>query len=120
MIRLADPTLALAPGLAAIRRRFQVPEGFPVEVLAAAEKVARRPPTDHADRTDIEFVTLDPVTSTDLDQAFTIRAEGDDLLLLYAIADVDWLVDDGGIIDVEAWARGATLYLPDGKAGLYP
>ena len=38
----------------------------------------------------------------------------------YAIADVAWFVDDGGSLDNEAWHRGTTLYLPDGKAGLYP
>ncbi|MEO6113487.1 MAG: RNB domain-containing ribonuclease [Sphingomicrobium sp.] len=27
---------------------------------------------------------------------------------------------EGGEIDAEAWRRGTTLYLPDGKAGLYP
>ena len=27
---------------------------------------------------------------------------------------------DGDPIDAEAWRRGATLYLPDGKASLYP
>ena len=58
--------------------------------------------------------------STDLDQAFAIERSGGDLLLHYAIADVAWFVDDGGVIDAEAWRRGATLYLPDGKAGLYP
>jgi len=65
-------------------------------------------------------VTLDPATSTDLDQAFSIEASGSDLLLHYAIADVAWFVEDGDAVDVEAWARGETLYLPDGKAGLYP
>jgi exoribonuclease R len=47
-------------------------------------------------------------------------ASGADLLLHYAIADVAWFVDDGGAIDAEAWRRGTTFYLPDGKAGLYP
>ena len=41
------------------------------------------------------FVTLDPATSTDLDQAFSIEASGSDLLLHYAIADVAWFVEDG-------------------------
>ena len=81
---------------------------------------ATRTPTDHVDRTDRAFVTLDPATSTDLDQAFAIEPAGGDLLLHYAIADVAWFVDDDGPIDREAWARGETLYLPDGRAGLYP
>jgi exoribonuclease R len=65
-------------------------------------------------------VTLDPAASTDLDQAFWIEATGSDLLLHYAIADVGWYVEPDSLLDQEAWRRGATLYLPDGKAPLYP
>ena len=89
-------------------------------MLATAEAAARRVPTAHVDRTGIPFVTLDPATSTDLDQAFAIEAAGTDLLLRYAIADVAWFVDDGDACDEEAWRRGETQYLPDGRAGLYP
>jgi len=120
MKALIDPENALAHGLATIRTQFQVPASFPAEVLAAADIAAKRAPTEHVDRTSWPFVTLDPASSTDLDQAFTIDRDGDDLLLHYAIADVAWFVDDGGAIDAEAWRRGTTLYLPDGKAGLYP
>ena len=120
MKTLADPDQALAAGLAQIRSEFQVPAAFPPEVLAAADAAAKRTPTEHVDRTDIPFVTLDPATSTDLDQAFAIEPSGGDLLLRYAIADVAWFVRDGDAIDVEAWRRGETLYLPDGKAGLHP
>ncbi len=120
MKALVDPSNALAIGLAAIRKQYQVPDDFPPEVLAAAEAAAKRAPTAHVDRTAMLFVTLDPASSTDLDQAFTIERAGSDLLLHYAIADVAWFVGDGDVIDVEAWKRGATLYLPDGKARLYP
>ena len=120
MRAIADPTNALGRGLAAIRRQFQIPDGFPAEVLKAADAAAGRVPNDHIDRTDIPFVTLDPASSTDLDQAFWIEASGGDLLLHYAIADVGWFVEEGSLIDAEAWRRGTTYYLPDGKAGLYP
>jgi exoribonuclease R len=120
MRAIADPGDALGRGLESIRTQFQVPESFPAPVLAAAEEASRRIPTRHADRTDWPFVTLDPASSTDLDQAFVIERSGADLLLRYAIADVAWFVEDGDPIDVEAWKRGSTQYLPDGKAGLYP
>lgn len=120
MKALQDPDHLLDQGLAEIRAQFQVPTGFPPRVLEAAEAAARRTPDQHRDRTALPFVTLDPATSTDLDQAFTIEPAGRDLLLHYAIADVAWFVRDGDALDVEAWARGETLYLPDGKAGLYP
>ncbi|KRB86244.1 ribonuclease [Sphingomonas sp. Root710] len=117
---IADPNHVLADGLAAIRAEFDVPRDFPPDVLAAAQASAARAPGEHRDRTGEPFVTLDPASSTDLDQAFSIDRRGDDLLLHYAIADVAWFVDDGDPVDAEAWRRGTTQYLPDGKAGLYP
>jgi exoribonuclease R len=120
MKTLVDTGNALSMGLAAIRSEFQIASDFPPELLQAAQEAARRAPTRHADRTGVPFVTLDPASSTDLDQAFWIEASGGDLLLHYAIADVGWFVDDGGALDMEAWRRGETLYLPDGKASLYP
>jgi exoribonuclease R len=120
MKALTDPSHALADGLAVIREQFKVPRGFPPEVTAAAQQASMRAPARHADRTDLPFVTLDPATSTDLDQAFAIEQSGGDILLRYAIADVAWFVADGDAVDAEAWRRGETLYLPDGRAGLYP
>jgi exoribonuclease R len=120
MKALHDPTNALASGLSAIRAQYKVPEGFPPAVLAAAEAAAKRVPNEHIDRTDRPFVTLDPARSTDLDQAFALEKSGADLLLHYAIADVAWFVEDGDLLDTEAWRRGTTQYLPDGKASLYP
>lgn len=120
MRTIADPQDALGRGLAAIRAQFRVPAAFPPAVLAEAEAVAGRAPGAHADRTDRPFVTLDPARSTDLDQAFALETAGADILLHYAIADVAWFVDEGGAIDTEAWARGETIYLPDGKAPLHP
>jgi exoribonuclease R len=120
MKALRDPDRLLAEGLSAIRTQFRIPARFPGEVLAAADAAAVRVPNDHADRTDVPFVTLDPASSTDLDQAFAIESMGADLLLHYAIADVAWFVADGDPLDREAWARGTTTYWPDGKAPLYP
>lgn len=124
MKALRDPQNLLSEGLAAIRAQFAVPSAFPPEVAAAAEAAARRIPGEHADWTDRPFVTLDPASATDLDQAFAIEktgeATGSDVLLHYAIADVTWFVADGDPLDAEAWKRGTTSYLPDGKASLYP
>ena len=124
MVRLADVNATLGQGLGDIRRRFDVQAGFPVEVMAEADRVTSSPPSadgfSRIDRTDVDFVTLDPVGSTDLDQAFTIESAGSDLILRYAIADVGAFVQPGGAIDGEAWRRGVTLYLPDGRAGLHP
>jgi exoribonuclease R len=120
MKTVRDPGQVLAEGLAAIRVQFQLPEAFPPEVIAEAEAAVQRPLTDHVDRTAMEFVTLDPAASQDLDQAFAIECHGASTILHYAIADVAWFVDEGGAMDREAWARGESQYLPDGKVSLYP
>ena len=65
-------------------------------------------------------MTLDPATATDLDQAFAVEQAGDDIVLHYAIADVGFFVDPDSVLDREAWERGGTVYLPDGKVPLYP
>lgn len=120
MKALRDPQRLLATGLAAIREQYRVPDRFPPDVEAAAQAAARRAPSEHADWTGREFVTLDPASATDLDQAFAIEPAGADWLLHYAIADVGWFVRDGEATDAEAWKRGTTTYLPDAKASLYP
>ena len=112
--------LNLAGGLAQIRQQFKVPGAFAADVLDDASRAATRALDGHVDRTDWPFVTLDPASSTDLDQAFHLVQVGSDLLLHYAIADVAWFVDDDGPMDREAWIRGTTQYLPDGRSSLYP
>ena len=116
-----EAAAAMSAGLDRIRRSADVPDRFPPEVMeAAATAISRRPGPDHRDRTDRRFVTLDPATSVDLDQAFAIELAGDDIVLHYAIADVAWFVRPGDALDTEAFARGVTIYLPDRRATLYP
>jgi exoribonuclease R len=121
-VRVPTDQQAFVAGLAQIRHENDLPAAFPAAATAAASEAVRRPFTaDHIDRTDVAFMTLDPASSTDLDQAFSLeRARGGDMVLRYAIADVAWFVDDGDPLDAEAWVRGVTVYLPDGRAPLYP
>lgn len=110
-----------ADGLDAIRRRYEVPSGFDAEVVALADqRAASGPDGTRVDRTDEPFVTLDPASATDLDQAFHVTTDGEELVLHYAIADVSAWVQPGDPIDTEAWRRGVTIYAADGKAPLYP
>lgn len=118
----------LAPlqhGLHQLRVELGLPTGFPPEVAAAAERVVAERDVarsaEHVDRTDLPFVTLDPAGAVDLDQAFLLEeGSADALVLRYAIADVGWFVTAGDPLDREAWTRGTTMYLPDGKVPLYP
>lgn len=72
----------LQSGLDRIRADLDIPSAFPPELLAAAERAARRAVgAEHVDRTDRRFVTLDPASSVDLDQAFDVELAGDDVVL---------------------------------------
>ena len=116
-----DVAAAMASGLDRIRTSAQIPAEFPAEVTVAAEAAAtRQPGAGHRDRTDRTFVTLDPASSVDLDQAFSLELAGDDIILHYAIADVGWFVRPGDVLDREAFERAVTVYLPDRRATLYP
>jgi exoribonuclease R len=103
-----------------IRRELEVPAEFPAEVVAAAEAAAANPRLCGEDRTDLEFVTIDPPDSMDLDQAVHIERAGDGYTVHYAIADVAAFVQPGDPIDVEARKRGETLYAPDKRTPLHP
>lgn len=110
----------LAEGLERLRSELGVPEGFPAEVTAAAEQAAASPRLPQTDRTDLEFVTIDPPGSMDLDQAVFIERDGSGYLVWYAIADVAAFVDPGGVIDAEAHRRGQTFYAPHQRTALHP
>ncbi|HUP78278.1 MAG TPA: RNB domain-containing ribonuclease [Pirellula sp.] len=118
---------SLSTGFASIVEQFHLPLHFPPEVVAAADNATKnegfeRPPwmSQRRDATDIPFVTLDPASSTDLDQAFAIEQDGADLVLSYALADVSAFVPVSSPVENEAWQRGVTIYGLAQKIPLYP
>lgn len=110
----------LRAALTALRTELGVPETFPPEVLAEAERAAAASPPSVLDATDIPFFTIDPPTSMDLDQAMHLSRRGTGFRVRYAIADVAAFVAPGGALDVEAHRRVTTLYFPDEKTPLHP
>jgi len=103
-----------------LRRELELPAEFPPDALREAQEAAAIAPPS-ADRTDIPFVTVDPVTSRDLDQAMELtRRAGGGYRVRYAIADVASYVRPGGALEAETWERGQTIYFPDGKVPLHP
>ncbi|MBB2941799.1 exoribonuclease R [Actinoplanes lutulentus] len=104
-----------------LRQELHLPDEFPAAVLAEAEAAARATRPAGADLTDVPFVTIDPATSRDLDQAMHLsRRKGGGYRVRYAIADVATFVPPGGTVAAESWVRGQTIYLPDGRVPLHP
>lgn len=103
-----------------LRAELHLPSAFPPDAQAEAVASARSPHLPGLDRTDVEFVTIDPAGSRDLDQAVCLRRNGSGYQVRYAIADVFSAVPPGGALEAETWRRGQTIYLPDGNVPLHP
>ncbi|GAA4164718.1 RNB domain-containing ribonuclease [Gryllotalpicola daejeonensis] len=110
----------LAEALAALRAELKVPGEFPPAVLAEAEQASLAPLGSLPDLTHLEFLTIDPAGSTDLDQAMHLAVTDAGFEVDYAIADVPFFVAPGGVLDDETRRRGQTLYAPDGRIPLHP
>jgi len=122
----AEDATLLAEGFAAIRTELDVPTEFSPEALAAAAAaVGHDSQADgRADLRQLDFLTIDPPGSMDLDQAMHLSRHrtrrGGGYRLRYAIADLAAVLEPGGVVDVEARHRVQTLYGPDGRTPLHP
>ncbi len=104
-----------------LRRELDLPAEFPPDAMREAQEAATGVPLPVTDRTDVPFVTVDPATSRDLDQAMELsRRTNGGYRVRYAIADVASYVRPGGALEAETWVRGQTIYFPDGKVPLHP
>ena len=110
----------LREGLRQLRDELGVPDDFPVEVIEAAQAAAADVQLPATDLTDVEFVTIDPAGSLDLDQALHLSRTDTGYLVRYAIADVAAFVEPGGVIDDECHERVETLYAPSRRTPLHP
>lgn len=115
-----DSSDQLAEALAALRTELELPTAYPAEAVQEAERAVENLKLPDQDLREVPFVTIDPATSTDLDQALFIDRAGDGYKVLYAIADVPSFVTPGGALDAETRLRGQTFYAPDGRIPLHP
>src|SRR5687768_14746955 len=75
----------LREGIARIQAELEVTPEFPAEVEAAARDAASSPRLPELDRTDIPFVTIDPESALDLDQALHLERAESGFVVHYAI-----------------------------------
>jgi ribonuclease R len=102
-----------------------IPEEFPPEVLEAARRVPQSlQPEDFADRIDLRdrpFLTIDPETARDFDDAVCLEDRPDGGIRAWvAVADVSHYVRAGSALDQEARIRGTSVYLPDRAIPMLP
>ncbi|MGI5189072.1 RNB domain-containing ribonuclease [Promicromonospora sp. CA-289599] len=111
----------VSSALAALRAEVGLPAMFPQDVLEEARAAADQDlAAGRSDRRDIEFVTIDPPGSKDLDQAVQVEQSGEGYVVHYAIADLGAFVTPGGALDLEVRKRGMTVYGPDARTPLHP
>ncbi len=110
----------LREGVRALAAELGVEAEFPQQVEETAAAAAASVRLPELDRTDIEFITIDPPGARDLDQALHIERSGQGYLVHYAIADLGAFITPGDAVDVEANQRGETLYGAGSKIPLHP
>ncbi len=107
-----------------IVRAYGIPDEYPEEVLAEAEKTPEIITEDdirnRKDVRDLLTVTIDGEDAKDLDDAITLEKEGGYYHLGVHIADVSEYVKEGSNIDKEALKRGTSCYLTDRVIPMIP
>jgi len=111
--------------IVSIVRKYQLPEDFPREVLAAAEKIPLRiSPGEIKGRRDLRslpMVTIDGEDAKDLDDAVSLEILDNGLYRLGVhIADVGHYVPEDSILDKEALRRATSVYLVDRVIPMLP
>ncbi len=94
--------------------RLGLPTSPPTTPLPPLPEEPRR------DLTHLPAFAIDDEGSTDPDDALSLETMAGGYRLWVHIADVAALVPPDSEVDQEARARGATLYLPDGKVPMLP
>ncbi len=102
---------------------LEIPYRFPPEVLREAEEAKPLSLKGREDWRDVTFVTIDPATAKDHDDA--VFAEPDPknpggYIVSVAIADVAAYVRPGSALDEEALLRGNSVYFPDRVVPMLP
>lgn len=102
-----------------------VPEEWPDDALAQATDLpAVVQPSSFGDRVDLQdlpLVTIDGADARDFDDAVFAQAQaGGGWRLVVAIADVAHYVTPGSALDIAAFERGNSVYLPDRVIPMLP
>ncbi|MBW2695923.1 MAG: VacB/RNase II family 3'-5' exoribonuclease [Deltaproteobacteria bacterium] len=91
------------------------------EANAASPAIPRTELQRRLDLRERCFLTIDPATARDHDDAVCVEAlPGGGDRLYVAIADVSYFVAEGTALDREAWLRGNSVYFPDRAIPMLP
>ncbi|MEL6186693.1 MAG: RNB domain-containing ribonuclease, partial [Myxococcota bacterium] len=102
--------------------RYGIRPRFPKAVEAELEQLPELDLNGRRDLRELPTLTIDADSSMDLDDALTaLPAAPDGAIRVYVhIADVDSMVKEGSALDVEARARGTSVYLEGSVIPMLP
>ena len=119
-----------APGvdILSIMRQYDLSETFPEVVQQAANAVEQSINAEEhigkngrEDRRHLKIVTIDGEDAKDLDDGVYVEKHDDGSFFLGVyIADVSWYVRENQPLDIEAQARGTSVYLVDRVVPMLP
>ena len=117
VIERASPEGTWQADLQLIAAEYGLREEFPAEVREEAEQLATGIPAEEiAARVDVRdrtIITIDPRDAKDFDDAVTVELRDDGTWVLgVLVADVSHYVRPGSALDLEAYRRGTSVYLP--------
>lgn len=108
----------------ALAWKYRLPATFSrrarLEAEALADFLAPAELERRLDLRQLPFITIDPASARDHDDALFADSEGGRERLWVAIADVSHFVTPGGFIDAEARRRGNSFYFPDRAIPMLP
>lgn len=107
-----------------IIRRLELPESFSKGAMRQARQLNKPVNADTAAlREDLRgrlVITIDGADAKDLDDAVSLTKLSDGFLLGVHIADVSEYVQQGTLLDQEAYKRGTSVYFPDRVLPMFP
>ncbi len=109
---------------------LEIPYIFPNSVIKQADEIIeitfdKAKEKKREDWLDIDFITIDPITAKDHDDAVFAKKDDDPnnnggYLIYIAIADVAAYIKPNSALDKEAYLRGNSVYFPDKVVPMLP
>ena len=95
------------------RLQAGIPKEFPKDILDDISLDIPEVSKDRKDFTGVPFITIDPETAKDFDDAIFVRKTKRGWKVMVAIADVSHYVKTGSELEKEIMNRGNSTYFPD-------
>ena len=124
IVRVLGPATDPRVETDAVIHAHDLPLEFPPEAAAAARRlppiVAPQDSSRRLDLREVPLVTIDGENAKDFDDAVFVEPLGTGFCLTVAISDVSHYVAEGSALDLEARARGTSVYFPDRVVPMLP